>query len=196
MTPIDNAVLAPSRIRSAGSLLARTDIHGAGPAHTADSASYVLTDFELNFPITVDIGVSVDDAFKDMGRLGLHALLVVSSRLSDESREVVGLVTAYAIERIRHRRRARSLATDQMKGVSVGDVMTPWDELSLVKYESLRSLTVNDVYEMFQGTGLTHLLVVETHCNDIMLVRGVLSRAAVAKRLGRAPRERRQALQD
>ena len=33
----------------------------------------------------------------------------------------------------------------------MGDVMTPWDELSLVKYEPLRSLTVNDVYEMFQG---------------------------------------------
>jgi CBS domain-containing protein len=196
MTPFDNAVLAPPRIRSAGSLLARTDTHGAGPVHAADSTGYVLTDFELNFPITVDIDVSVDDAFKDMGRLGVQALLVIACGLSDENREVVGLVTAYAIERVRHRRRAFPLVTDELEGVSVGDVMMPWDDLSLVKYESLRSLTLNDVYEMFQGTGLTHLLVVETHCNDIMLVRGVLSRAAVAKRLGRPPRARWQGLQE
>jgi CBS domain-containing protein len=196
MTPIDNAVLAPSRIRPAGSLLARTDTHRTGPAHAADSAGYLLTDLQLNFPITVDIGVSVDDALKRMGRLGLQALSVVSCGLSDEGREVMGLVTAYAIERVRHRNHARSFVTDQMEGVSVGDVMTPWDELSLVKYESLCSLTVKDAYEMFQGTGLTHLLVVEANCNDIVLVRGVLSRAVVAQRLGRASRGRWQVLQD
>ena len=55
----------------------------------------------------------------------------------------------------------------------------------LVKYQSLRSLSANDVYDMFQGTGLTHLLVVDTHWSEKVLVRGVLSRASVAKRLGR-----------
>jgi CBS domain-containing protein len=186
--PVDSAVLVSSPVRSAGSLLARTDAHGTPSLHAADSAIYGVADFKLDFPITVDIGASVDDALKRMDRLGIQALVVVSNRLSEESRDVVGLVTAYAIERACHRRRSRSLVTDQLEGVSVGDVMTPWDHLSIVKYESLRSLTLNGVYEMFQGTGLTHLLVVETHGNDIMLVRGVLSRAAVAERLGRAPR--------
>jgi hypothetical protein len=70
----------------------------------------------------------------------------------------------------------------------VGDVMTPRNGLSLVKYESLRTLTASEVYEMFQGTGLTHLLVVVAHGNDHVLVEGVLSRAAVAKQLGRMRR--------
>ena len=88
MTPIDNAVLAASRVRSAGSLLARSDTHGAIPVHAADSASCALTHFELTFPITVDISVSVDDALKDMSRLGLEALLVVAGGgLSDEGRK-------------------------------------------------------------------------------------------------------------
>ena len=70
--------------------------------------------------------------------------------------------------------------------------MTPWNELSLVKYESLQALTAVDVYQMFQGTGLTHLLVVELHGDDSAVLRGLLSRAALAKRLmhgqaGRSP---------
>ena len=185
---MDNAILISSRVRPAGSLLTRTDPSDACPLHGADSAIYALTDFELDFPITVDMQVSIDDALGDMERLGIHALLVVSYGLSDQNTDVVGLVTAYAIERARHRWGARSLVSGSPGRVSVGYVMTPWDDLSLVKYESLRSLTALEVYEMFQGTGLTHLLVVGTHSNGKSLVRGVLSRAAVAKRIGRAPR--------
>jgi CBS domain-containing protein len=156
--------------------------------HAAGSTIYALRDFQLEWPIAVDIGVSVDDAFKHMERLGIQALLVVSYGLGDETHDVLGLVTAYAIERARHKRPARPLVTDSPEGVSVGDVMTPRNGLSLVKYESLRTLTASEVYEMFQGTGLTHLLVVVAHGNDHVLVEGVLSRAAVAKQLGRMRR--------
>jgi hypothetical protein len=64
--------------------------------------------------------------------------------------------------------------------------MTPWNELPLVQYESLQSLTAYDLFEMFQGTGLTHLLVVETHGDESALARGLVSRATLAKRLRRA----------
>jgi CBS domain-containing protein len=178
---MDNASIVSSRVRSAASLLARTTTSDACPLDEAESAIHALTDFELDFPITVDIGASVDDALADMDRLGIHALLVVSSCApADQNPAVVGLVTTYVIERARHK--------GQLAGMSVGDVMTPWDHLSFVNYDSLRSLTANDVHEMFQGTGLTHLLVVESPCNDTLMVRGVLSRATVARRLGRRPR--------
>jgi len=72
------------------------------------------------------------------------------------------------------------------KHVAVGDIVTSWDELSLVKYDSLQTLTARDLYEMFQGTGLTHLLVVEAHGDDSAVARGLLSRATLAKRLQRA----------
>jgi hypothetical protein len=66
--------------------------------------------------------------------------------------------------------------------------MTPRNELSLVNYESLQTLTALDLYEMFQGTGLTHLLVVEMHGDDSAIARGLLSRAALTKRLRRLAR--------
>jgi hypothetical protein len=39
---------------------------------------------------------------------------------------------------------------------------------------------------MFQGTGLTHLLVVEIHSDEVTLARGLVSRATLAKRLRRS----------
>lgn len=62
--------------------------------------------------------------------------------------------------------------------------MTPWDELSPVNYQALRTVTAGELYEMFQGTGLTHLVVVEMHQNNCAYVRGLLSRATLARRLG------------
>jgi hypothetical protein len=36
---------------------------------------------------------------------------------------------------------------------------------------------------MFEGSGLTHVVVVETHDDDAIAARGLISRAALAKRL-------------
>ncbi len=63
--------------------------------------------------------------------------------------------------------------------------MTPSDELPVVKYELLQSLTARDLYEMFQGTGSTHLLVVEDHGNESTVARGLVSRVALTIRLHR-----------
>jgi CBS domain-containing protein len=180
---MDNVTLVPSRIRSAASLRERIVANDDGYLDATDSAFRALTDFELDFPITVDTEASIDGAFKDMGRLGVHALLVTRQGLRGIDPHVVGLITAHEIERARPRCPRISGALVQ-KHLRVRDVMTPWDELSLVKYESLQTLTAMDLYQTFQGTGLTHLLVVEVHDDDLAVARGVLSRATLAKRLG------------
>jgi hypothetical protein len=64
--------------------------------------------------------------------------------------------------------------------------MTAWDELPLINYESLLSLTEDDLHEIFQGAGLTHFLIVESHDHNSVITRGLISRAAVSKRLRRA----------
>ena len=61
--------------------------------------------------------------------------------------------------------------------------MTPWNELTVVNYESLQTLTAPVVYKMFQGTGLTHLLVIENHGDESAVATGLLSRETLAKRL-------------
>jgi CBS domain-containing protein len=169
---METALVVPSRARSAASLFVRSVANDDAFLEADDSAFYALTDFRREYPITVDADSSIDEALGDMNRLNVHALLVTREGPGGADPQVVGLITAYDIERSRSRRHA-----------AVGDIMTSWNELSLVKYESLQTLTALDLYEMFQGTGLTHLLVVELQGDDSVLARGLLSRATLAKRL-------------
>lgn len=173
---MEAVLVAPSRVRPAASLIERTVANDEYYLDAADPAFSALTDFRREFPITVAADESADDALADMKRLAVHALLVTEEGAEDAESRVIGLITANDIER--YCRNAPASHT-------VGDVMTPWDELPLVNYESLQALTALDLYRMFQGTGLTHLLVVDIREDDSAETRGLLSRSALAKRLRR-----------
>ena len=183
---MENALLVPSGVRLAASVIERTVANDAAYLESDDSAFCALTDFRRDYPITVEADSSIDDALADMNRLGVHALLVTRQEVEGIEQQVVGLITYYDIERRRPHRYPESAVSTERSGIRVGDVMTPCNELPLVQYESLQSLTAVDLYEMFQGTGLTHLLVVETHDDESGLARGLLSRTTLAKRLRRA----------
>jgi len=170
-----NTLLAPARIRSAEELPAYSRPADRGTLAPQDSAYRTLTDFKSVYPVTEPTGRSVDDALGDMVRLGIHALVVTRSQPEGGDPQVVGLITAYDILH----KRTRS----EIGRAPVEDLMTSADQLPLVKYESLQALTAGDVHEMFQGTGLTHLLVVEEHGSEAAFARGLISRASLAKRL-------------
>jgi CBS domain-containing protein len=180
---MDSSLLAPFPVGSAPSLLERIVANDDSCLQSDDSAFCALTDFRREYPITVQTSASIDDALSEMNRFGIHALLVTQDEAGVLDSQIVGLITAYDIERHRPHRSLNSRDPKPGKPARVCDVMTPWNELSLVKYESLQALTAVDVYKMFQGTGLTHLLVVELHGDDSAVLRGLLSRAALAKRL-------------
>lgn len=180
---MDSSLLAPFPVGSASSLLERIVANDDSCLQSDDSAFCALTDFRREYPITVQTSASIDDALSEMNRFGIHALLVTQDEAGVLDSQIVGLITAYDIERHRPHRSPNSRDFKHGKPARVCDVMTPWNELSLVKYESLHALTALDVYKMFQGTGLTHLLVVELHGDDSALLRGLLSRAALSKRL-------------
>ena len=182
---MDNSLFAPFAARSAASLK-RIVANDDSYLQSDDSAFCALTDFRREYPITVQANASIDDALGEMNRFGVHALLVTQDEAGDLNSHIVGLITAYDIERHRPHRSPDPRDLKPGKPGSVCDLMTPWNELSLVKYESLQALTADDVYKMFQGTGLTHLLVVELHGDDSAVLRGLLSRAALAKRLTRS----------
>lgn len=182
---MENSLVVPSGVRLAASLIERAVANEDTYLETNDSAFCALTDFRRDFPITVDVGSSIDDALDDMNRLGVHALLVTRQEVEDTEQQIVGLITYYDVERKRPHRYPPLAVSSERGSICVGDVMTPCNELPLVNYESLKTLTAYDLYEMFQGTGLTHLLVVETYGDESGLARGLLSRAALAKRLRR-----------
>ena len=180
---MDNALVVPSRGRSAASLIERTVANDDAYLESNDSAFCALTDFRRENPITVEADSSIDEALSDMARLSVHALLVTRQEVGGIEQQIVGLITYYDIERRRPHRFPRTAASIERSDIRVGDVMTPWNELTLVRYESLQSLTARGLYEMFQGTGLTHLLVVEIHGDESATAVGLVSRATLAKRL-------------
>lgn len=181
------ARLYPSRIRAAETLRERVVAKEEGYLAATDAACCAITDFELDFPITVDMERAVDDAFNDMMRLGIHALLVTRQGLRGIDPQIMGLITAREIQTARRTRLRRSSGVSGAPpSLRVCEIMTAWDDLSVVNYESLMSLTARELYDTFQGTGLSHLLVVEVVRQDAAVARGVLSRATLARRLVRA----------
>ena len=183
---MENALAVPSGFRPAASLNERAAVNDDTYLESSDSAFCALTDFEQEYPITVEADCSIEDALADMNRLGVHALLVTRQDSDSTDLQVVGLITYYDIERRHPHRHPHATVFREHSGVRVREVMTSCDELALVKYESLQTLTAFELYEMFQGTGLTHLLVIEIHGDDVTLARGLVSRATLAKRLRRS----------
>jgi CBS domain-containing protein len=181
---MDTSLVIPLRARPPA-LIEQSVLKDEAHLQATDSAFCALTDFRKENPITVDPQRSIDDALADMVRLGVHALLVTQEEIECDALRVLGLITAYDIERERPHRRPGAMDFQVPQETRVVDVMTPWNELSLINYESLRTLTTLDLYDMFQGTGLTHLLVIDVHGDDFAVARGLASRANLADRLRR-----------
>jgi CBS domain-containing protein len=156
----------------------------AGKLEPDDSADYAMTDFRRECPICVPPSRFIEEALEDMNRLGIHALLVTRPQDTTGHDRMLGLITSY---RIQQRRVYEHRLPKPLRGYgsvcTVGEIMTPWEELALVNYRSLRYLNVSEVYQMFQGSGLTHVVIVETHDDDSVIARGLISRAALANRL-------------
>jgi CBS domain-containing protein len=183
---METALVVPARVCWSASLIERSSANDDSQLEADDSAFHALTDFQHEYPITVDIDTSIDEALSDMNRLCVHALLATESSFEGMDAQVTGLITAYDIARERPHSSWRTTGMRPGKHVTVGEIMTPRSELSLVNYESLQALTALDLYRMFQGTGLTHLLVIETQGVDSAVARGLLSRATLARRLRRS----------
>ena len=180
---METALVVPAQVRWSASLIERSIENDACRLEDGDSAFHALTDFQQEYPIAVDVDTSIDEALAEMNRLSVHALLVTRGGFEGAEPQLAGLITAYDIARERPHSSSRTTWITARKRVTVGEIMTPANELSLVKYESLQALTALDLYRMFQGTGLTHLLVIEPQGADSAVARGLLSRATLAKRL-------------
>ena len=182
---MESTLVTLSRMRPAAELTERAVANDDDPLAFDDPAFGAVTDFRRDYPITVEYDSSVDEGVAHMHRLGVHALLVTRRDIGGIDEQVLGLVTYQDIERWRLQRSAPAAAGRASRTVRVGDLMTPWNELSLVHYDSLEGLTAIEVFDMFQGTGLTHLLVVEIQDDDSALAMGLISRGSLAKRLRR-----------
>ena len=150
-----------------------------------DTALSVMTDFEKEFPHTIAAGQSTEEAQASMSRSGEYALLVVRAGPDAEDPQVVGLITLFDIYRL-EKQRCELPAVERIDNPRVEAVMTAWIQLPRVTYDSLRLLTVLDLFDMFQWTERTHLLVIDGDDScEHAIVRGLIARGTVAKRLER-----------
>jgi CBS domain-containing protein len=131
----------------------------------SDSAQRAMTDFLRDPPLTVDEEISVEQAIDEMFRLGVRALLVVRDR------RVVGLMTAAEA--------ARSSPRDRR----VAELMTATEDVPAIGWDTLCEARVADLVEIFDGTGVNHLVVLETHSANLSSVRGLIHRERLERQL-------------
>jgi CBS domain-containing protein len=176
-------LLTPARTRPAYQLRQYQPHDATSELYPDDPAYRAVIDFRFDAPITVPADYPVEAALADMHRLRVHALLVTREEPDSSEPHFVGLVTQHELVQPHALQAGVPSAPDGSGHTCVADVMTPVEELSVARYASLRDLTVLDVHEMFQGTGLSHLVVVDADGSDFGVARGLISRARLARRL-------------
>jgi signal-transduction protein with cAMP-binding, CBS, and nucleotidyltransferase domain len=123
-----------------------------------DPALHAMTDFLRDPPLTVAETIHVEDAVDQMFRLGVRSFLVVRDG------QVIGLMTAWQAARSpRHH-------------VAVTEVMTPTDDAPAIDWSTLGQSQVEDLLEIFDGSGVEHLVVMESHSATLNSVRGLVYR--------------------
>lgn len=143
-----------------------------------DPAVLAITDFTRELPVTIELERQIDGALEEMIRLGVRALLV------RKDQHIVGLVTSYDIQGERPMQFLQSSNYRHHSDVRVGDIMTTWNDLFAIQWETLQSLRAGELLHLLEGAGLTHALVVEAAPGDsACVVRALVSRARLSRQL-------------
>jgi CBS-domain-containing membrane protein len=142
-----------------------------------DPAILAITDFSREHPVTVDVERQIDDALSDMIVLGVRALLVL------EEQHIVGLITSYDIQGERPLQFLQSSNYRHHRDIRVADIMTPWDALTAIDWESIQSMSAGELLKMLEEARLTHVLVVEVAGRNSCIIRALVSRARLVRQL-------------
>jgi CBS domain-containing protein len=142
-----------------------------------DPAVHAMTDFTSKFAITVAPDRQIDAALADMARLSVRAMLVVRAE------SVIGLITSYDIEGPRPARFAERPQATRREDITVGDIMTEWEDLPTLDWSTVQTARISDLLEIFAGVGVMHLLVVESDERGAEVVRGLISRSRIERQL-------------
>jgi CBS domain-containing protein len=178
-TPMLASVATIPMRRFGDPTLPRRSILDGQPIELGDPAIYAITDFKRDYPMTVDAERQIDEALSDMIRLGVRALLV------SKDQRLVGLVTSYDIQGERPIQFLQGSNYSRHQDIRVVDVMTPWDELEALDWESVETARASDLLAVFEHTNRTHLLVIEVEKKTSRCtVRALASRARLLRQLG------------
>lgn len=141
-----------------------------------DPAVRAMNDFLDDPPRTVAADTGLEEVIDGMFRLGLRVFLVVHDR------SVIGLITA---EDAGDARRARQRSDDAGCKLRAADAMTPWLDVPAIDWQTLQESRISDLIEIFEGTGVTYLVVLQTESASSSTVRGLIHRQRLERQLRR-----------
>ena len=143
----------------------------------ADPAVRAMNDFQLEPPRTIAEDAGLEEVIDDMFRLGVRAFLVV------QDRAVVGLITA---EDAADARRAQQSHDAAGRRLRAADVMTPSIDVPAIDWQTLQDSQISDLVEIFEGTGVRYLVVLQTETATWSTVRGLIHRQRLERQLRRS----------
>ena len=163
----------PLSLRPASAYLSAT-VHAAflppqptpvSPLLRSDPALHAMNDFSRQLPPTVEGDAMVDARLKRLFRRGVRAFVVMRDRI------VQGLIT---------QDRVRQVAG---KALPASALMIPMVDCAAIDWTVLQESRVSDLMEIFEGTGVDHLVVLDTQKPSLTCVRGVILRRHLMRQL-------------
>jgi predicted transcriptional regulator len=142
----------------------------------ADPAVRAMNDFLQDPPGTVAADTGLEEVVDCMFRLGARVFLVVHER------SVIGLVTA---EDASDARRAHHPHDDAGEELRAADAMTPSLDVPAIDWQTLQDSRISDLVEIFEGTGVKYLVVLQTESANSCIVRGLIHRHRLERQLRR-----------
>jgi CBS domain-containing protein len=127
--------------------------------------------------VSVPEHCSIDDALRQMVRVGMCALLVVRHRT------VTGLVTSGDILGERPAQLLAITGASRRGEIKVGQIMIPWDQLPTVDRGMLGRVRFGDLGASLRRSPVTHFVIVEKSEEGETLVRGLISRRRLERML-------------
>jgi CBS domain-containing protein len=142
----------------------------------ADPALQAMSDFLDDPPRTIAEDAGLEEVVDHMFRLGVRVFLVVRDR------SVIGLITAEDADAARSAQKSNGGGARALRAV---DVMTPAPEVPAIDWQTLQDSRICDLIEIFEGSGVRYLVVLQNETASWSTVRGLIHRQRLERQLRR-----------
>jgi CBS domain-containing protein len=135
-----------------------------------------MSDFLDDPPRTIAEDAGLEEVVDLMFRLGVRVFLVVRDR------SVIGLITAEDADAARRAHKRSGGTAHEPRAV---DVMTPAAEVPAIDWQTLQDSRISDLIEIFEGSGVRYLVVLQTETASWSTVRGLIQCQRLERQLRR-----------
>jgi len=137
-----------------------------------DAAERAIIDFEEEPPLTVSEDCPAQSALDEMYRLGVRTCLVARDWV------VLGLISAAHIDASAGQEQGDYALRTSLR---TADVMTPVADAPAIEWETVQNSSVRDLVEVFEGAGVSYLVVLQRESATLTSVRGIIARDRLAR---------------